>query len=158
MIMERNAVRAILLTSEAEVLLMRIRRPESGDFFWILPGGGLEPRETAEAGLRRELKEELGIEDFLVGPLLWRRQHTFTWAGKRICQREEHYAVPIPRFKPRISDAVEAQTVDRFHWWPLAGLTQATESVAPIALARIIADYLAYGAPQQPLEMEILVD
>ena len=81
-IIERNAVRAIVLTPEPKVLLMRIRAPEGGDWFWITPGGGLEAGETEEAGLRRELKEELGLERFEVGPLVWRRQHTFNWGGR----------------------------------------------------------------------------
>ena len=70
-----------------EILLLRIRPPQGGAAFWITPGGGLDTGETAESGLRRELKEELGLEHFVMGPLVWRRQHTFDLAGKRICQR-----------------------------------------------------------------------
>lgn len=32
----RDAVRAVLITPLAEVLLMRIRHPERGDCFWIV--------------------------------------------------------------------------------------------------------------------------
>jgi hypothetical protein len=53
MVINRNAVRGIVLTPELEVLLLRIRRPERGDGFWITPGGGLESGETEESGLRR---------------------------------------------------------------------------------------------------------
>jgi 8-oxo-dGTP pyrophosphatase MutT (NUDIX family) len=62
--MERQGVRAILLTPEHEVLLMRIRPPDVEMWFWITPGGGLEPGETIEQGLRRELREELGLVQF----------------------------------------------------------------------------------------------
>ena len=37
--------------------------------FWSIPGGGLDPGETIEQGVRRELTEELGIEA-TVGRLL----------------------------------------------------------------------------------------
>lgn len=37
---------------------------------WDFPGGGVEPPEKLEDGFRREVKEELGIEEFEVGDLV----------------------------------------------------------------------------------------
>ena len=58
---------AAILTDHAGRLLVgeRLDTPDS----WQFPQGGLEPGETAEAGLRRELREELSLEpaDYLVG-------------------------------------------------------------------------------------------
>lgn len=65
MIVERHAIRAILLTPQLEVLLMRIQPPEGGEGFWITPGGGLEPDESAEAGLRRELREAQIVAEYI---------------------------------------------------------------------------------------------
>jgi 8-oxo-dGTP pyrophosphatase MutT (NUDIX family) len=156
---QRRCVRAIVITPEAEVLLMQIRRPDTGEHFWITPGGGLEPEETQEAGLRRELREELGLTaDFEIGPVLWRRHHTFDWAGKRLSQNEEYYVVRIDRFEPEMTDEVEAKVLQQFRWWPLAELAQVEEPVAPLALARIVSEYLAAGAPAGPLELEVLID
>lgn len=39
---------------------------------WALPGGGLEPGERMEDGLRREAREELGLELSAVEPLLFK--------------------------------------------------------------------------------------
>ena len=80
-VIEREAVRAILLTPKNEVLLLRIRLSDAAECFWIAPGGGLEPGETIEEGLKRELREELGLDEYLIGPLVWRRQHTFSWGA-----------------------------------------------------------------------------
>jgi 8-oxo-dGTP pyrophosphatase MutT (NUDIX family) len=157
-IIQRNAVRAIVLTPELKVLLMRIRAPEGGDWFWITPGGGLEWGETEEAGLRRELKEELGLERFDIGPLVWRRQHTFNWGGRRICQREQYRIVRVAEFEPAMSDVVEAKVLDRFRWWHTDELTGAREALTPRTLADIVARYLAHGAPADVAHVEVLVD
>jgi 8-oxo-dGTP pyrophosphatase MutT (NUDIX family) len=155
---EREAIRAILLTPAQEVLLLRVLAQAGGEAFWITPGGGLEPGETIETGLRRELKEEVGLERFVLGPLVWRRQHTFTWAGKRICQREQYHIVHTSRFEPQVSDALEMHVVDRFRWWPVHELAHATERLTPVALAEILARYLADGPPADVPEVEILVE
>lgn len=50
----------IILDSQGRVLLLKHRfRTGSG---WGLPGGFLEAGEQPEAGLRRELREEIGLE------------------------------------------------------------------------------------------------
>ncbi len=158
MIIEREAIRAFLLTPEQEVLLLRIRPPGGAAAFWIAPGGGLEPGETVERGLRRELKEELGLEHFSMGPLLWRREHTFNWAEKRYCQREQFYVVHIARFEPHMSDALEMQVLDSFRWWRVGELAHATERLTPLSLAQILARYLTQGPPLELPEVEVLVD
>jgi 8-oxo-dGTP diphosphatase len=58
-------VRAVLAAGN-EVLLARV----TGDPWFFLPGGHVEPGETAAAALRRELAEELGIRDLVVGDVL----------------------------------------------------------------------------------------
>lgn len=158
MIIERQAIRAIVLTPEHEVLLMRIRAPEGGDWFWITPGGGLEPGESIEAGLRHEMNEELGLDHFDVGPLVWRRQHTFNWDGRRICQREQYHVVHVQRFEPRMSDEVEAKVLDRFKWWGTDELARARERLTPISLAQIVRRYIDQGPPAEVLHVEVLVD
>jgi 8-oxo-dGTP pyrophosphatase MutT (NUDIX family) len=157
-VLERDAIRAILLTPAREVLLMRIRAPGAERVFWITPGGGMQPGETHEACLRRELQEEVGLEDFTVGPRLWRRQHTFNWLDRRILQREQYHVVLVERFEPRMSDPVEAKTVEGFKWWSEAELREARESVTPHSLGEIVARYLNHGPPAEPLAVEVLVD
>ena len=57
--------RAVLATG-ADVLLARV----TGASWYFLPGGHVEPGEPAAAALRRELAEELGVHDVVVGDVL----------------------------------------------------------------------------------------
>src|SRR6266478_10032701 len=51
---------AIIFDDDGRVLLLEhVFRPDSG---WGIPGGFLSKGEQPEAGLRRELREEIGIE------------------------------------------------------------------------------------------------
>jgi ADP-ribose pyrophosphatase YjhB (NUDIX family) len=49
-----------ILQWQGRVLLCRQEKP--GKEYWLLPGGGVEAGETLSEALRRELREELGIE------------------------------------------------------------------------------------------------
>ncbi len=44
-----------------QLLLLRIIDPSTANTFWLLPGGGSEPHETAQECLRREVREETSL-------------------------------------------------------------------------------------------------
>lgn len=155
---ERRAVRALILTPERETLLFRLRPPGETRCFWIAPGGGLDPGERIEDGLRRELREELGLVDFPIGALVWRRHHIFDWGDRRISQREEYRIVEVPRFEPVMTDEVEARTVVEHRWWPISELRHAPEPLTPFSLSAILARYLTEGPPDPAPPEEVLVD
>lgn len=55
-------VACALLDADGRVLLARrpFGKPDAG--LWEFPGGKVEPNETPEAALRREMMEELGVD------------------------------------------------------------------------------------------------
>jgi nucleoside triphosphatase len=69
----RLIVVAVVTDDDGGVLLCRMS-PDRGVFpgQWALPGGGVEPGERIEAALRREVREELGIELRAALPLLFK--------------------------------------------------------------------------------------
>ena len=65
------AVGAIVEDDEGRILLVK-HKPEKGGFWqgkWICPGGKLELGETIGDGIKREVKEETGLEIELIKPL-----------------------------------------------------------------------------------------
>jgi nucleoside triphosphatase len=68
----RLIVVGVIQNEASEFLLCRMP-PARGVFpgQWGLPGGGIEAGETAEAALRRELREEVGLEIEQVEPLFF---------------------------------------------------------------------------------------
>ncbi len=54
-----NAV--ILINKKGEILLVK-RKTDPKRGWWDLPGGFVDPNETIEQSMHREIKEELGIE------------------------------------------------------------------------------------------------
>ena len=64
------AVGAVVVDGSGRLLLVR-RARDPGAGRWSLPGGRVEPGEDDTAALRRELREETGLE-VTVGPLVGR--------------------------------------------------------------------------------------
>jgi 8-oxo-dGTP pyrophosphatase MutT (NUDIX family) len=71
---------AAVITQNERVLLHQLQ----GDAFWALPGGGIEPGESAAQALARELHEELGVDLGLpisLGALAVVAENFFSYAG-----------------------------------------------------------------------------
>lgn len=63
-----NAASVALVRKGEVLLIQRARKPWSG--LWSLPGGRLEPGETAEDCATREVAEELGLAVFALRPVV----------------------------------------------------------------------------------------
>ena len=65
-----------LIANDGQLLICQRRRDAAFAYKWEFPGGKIEPGETCEAGLQRELQEELGITAQL-GPEMYRTRHDY---------------------------------------------------------------------------------
>lgn len=59
---KRDIVGAVIISSDAKVLLGHNRKGGVFDSQWVVPGGGIEDGETKEEALRREMLEEIGLD------------------------------------------------------------------------------------------------
>lgn len=68
---------AALIERDGKVLLDLRKRGTHQEGRWEFPGGKVEPGESDADALRRELREELGIEAQIDGPEIARVEHAY---------------------------------------------------------------------------------
>ena len=75
-----RAVVAALILRGNEVFICQRKAGTAMGLQWEFPGGKIEPGETPEEALRRELEEELGIQA-RIGPFIADVQHNYRNGG-----------------------------------------------------------------------------
>jgi G:T/U-mismatch repair DNA glycosylase/8-oxo-dGTP pyrophosphatase MutT (NUDIX family) len=152
----RRAVRALLLDPADRILLVEFRWPDKT--VWAPPGGGIEPDETPEETITRELAEECGLRDFELGPCIWTRDHWFTdipgWGG----QSEQIYLVRTEAFEPApewSDEQLAAEGIRGQRWWTSEELEAPGTIFAPRRLPELRRDLLRDGPPPEPVDVGV---
>jgi double-stranded uracil-DNA glycosylase len=94
---ERTAVRALVVDESGRLLLFRYGNDYGS--WWIAPGGGQEPGEDDAQTLRRELREECGLRDVELGPLVAEWRHWGTEEQGFGSGVSRMYLVRVPSFE-----------------------------------------------------------
>ncbi len=112
---KRQSVRALLVDDADRTLL--IRYGNDYGMWWVGPGGGQEPGESDEQTLRRELLEELGLEEFEIGPLLWENEGFSLEEPGHGGWSHRAYLVRVPHFEPAPRVDMAAEGGHEMRWF-----------------------------------------
>jgi G:T/U-mismatch repair DNA glycosylase/ADP-ribose pyrophosphatase YjhB (NUDIX family) len=152
----RAAARAVVLDPADRLLLVRFQWPDKT--VWASPGGGLEPGETHEQAISRELAEESGLRQFELGPWIWTREHWFAdmpgWGG----QVERHYLVRTEAFEPApewSADELRAEGIVEQRWWTPEELVASGAIFAPRRLPELVRELADWGPPGEPIDVGV---
>ena len=152
----RSSARALLVTPEREILLLRWTARAIDRSFWITPGGGVEAGESEREAVEREIAEETGLAGAAIGPAVWTRSVPIPWAEPPFTQRETYFWVPTARFEPSragIPTEAEQREIEDYHWWSLGAIEASTERFAPRRLGALLRALLERGIPGAPFDV-----
>jgi ADP-ribose pyrophosphatase YjhB (NUDIX family) len=127
--------RAVIPDGEGRVLFDRTHHFDRAPFYW-LPGGGVEPGETTEEALRRELMEEAALE-IHVGRVLYLSENLFVESG------DYRHEVILYRLAEIVGGPHGTPTDPRLHEWHRPG--EQPGPLLPAALERELRTDLADG-------------
>ena len=144
-----------MINAENRVLLFHNNTEERPDW-WFTPGGAIDPGETAEDAVLRELREETGLladVTAISGPV-WTREYEFVWRGKHELHQEKFFLIRVDRHDVDLSGmADEATEISEYRWWSVGEIERSNAIFAPKTLARHLRMLLSGEIPDSPVNV-----
>ena len=120
---------AAIIVQGGRILLGK--HAKDGREYWVLPGGGVDPGETLSDALRRELREEIGVEAE-TGELVFACEAIAPDASRHIVQLA--FLASITGGTPHVTGC-DQRVVD-MAWFPV-------EEVAGLEMYPVVQDHLS---------------
>ena len=146
-----------MLDPSDRLLLINARDParRDGADWWEVPGGGIDPGESSEDAVRRELWEEAGIGDADIGPCIWTQTVEFTFGGWHFEQDEWVHVARCDGSTrgPRGLEALEAMAFGEQRWWSIDELLERLPRTIPYRLPEFLPALVAGEVPDPPVDI-----
>ena len=146
-----------MLDPQDRILLINAIDParRNGPGWWEIPGGGIDPGESTDDAVRRELWEEAGISDAEIGPCVWVQAVEFTFAGWRFEQDEWVHLARCDGSAqgPMGLEALEVMAFGEQRWWTIEELLEQTPRTIPYRMAEFLPDLISGPLPEDPIDI-----
>jgi len=138
----RHAARTVLYAPGDAVLLLKMNLPWIPGGAWTLPGGGIEPGESAESCARREVLEETGLALNCKVEPIWHTTISFVFQNRPRESREQYFLARVPRFEPTMENMFdyERSWAIKFKWWSPAEMLATEDQFSPRQMPGLIGE------------------
>ncbi|MDF3290304.1 NUDIX hydrolase [Streptomyces silvisoli] len=160
----RDSARGVVFNDDGEILLLRCEDKEPVDprnpdllRYWVTPGGGTKSGETPEQSLVRELYEETGMVDVVVGACVWLRELELVLPERGPVLSRERYFLCQSREKRTSREHMtvsERTVIKEMGWWALDRLADSSETFRPPGLVPLVRRLCSDGPPSEPIRIE----
>ncbi len=148
--LKRRTARVLVFDVAGRVLLIRfaVARAKGEFVFWLTPGGEIEAGETELEAARRELREELGLEVEVEGPV-YSQPTRFEHQGEMRDNVDYFFtarcAVDAPELRGVTAEEIAAMREIR--WWAAGEIEDSGERFFPGDLAARVREFGSNGKP-----------
>jgi 8-oxo-dGTP pyrophosphatase MutT (NUDIX family) len=144
----RRTARVLVFDAAGRVLLIRcvVMRAEGEFCFWLTPGGEIEAGESPAEAAARELREELGLEAPVVGPV-YEEATQFEHQGEMRDNLDFYFVARCAKADPKLLGVTsdEIEIMREIRWWTAeeieAAVAEGGERFFPVDLAARVREF-----------------